>query len=309
MTPLVIVNPRAGAGRAGREWSRTAVALRESIGPFDGQLTSGPMDAARQATAAVHARRPLVVAVGGDGTVNEVVHGLLSATADAAARPELALIVIGTGADLARSLCLPAGTLAQARRAGQATSRFIDAGRAEFMGEDGQLHVRHFVNVAGLGLSGVTDRVVNAGGWLRVLGARAAFQVGVARALMEWRNEPVTIEVDGTVAFDGACKVTAVANGRWFGGGMRIAPEALLDDGLLDVVVVGDVGALTLVRRLPLVYRGEHLRMPEVQVLRGRVVTARPTGAGPVPLDLDGESPGYLPATFSVVPAAVRVRA
>ncbi len=309
MTPLVIVNPRAGGGRAGREWSRTAAALREAIGPFDDRLTSGPMDAARQAAAAVNDGRPLVVAVGGDGTVNEVVDGLLSATADAAARPELALVVIGTGADLARSLNLPAGTLAQVRRAGQAGSRLIDAGRVEFTGEDGQPRVRHFVNVAGFGLSGATDRVVNAGGWLRVLGARAALQVGVARALLRWRNQPVIIEVDGAVGFSGACKVTAVANGRWFGGGMRIAPDALLDDGALDVVVVGDVSAVTLIRRLPLVYRGEHLRLPEVQVLRGQVVTARPTGAGPVPLDLDGESPGCLPATFSVVPAAVRVRA
>jgi diacylglycerol kinase family enzyme len=119
----------------------------------------------------------------------------------------------------------------------------------------------------------------------------------------------VAIAVDGADEFRVVCKVVAVANGRWFGGGMRIAPDAFLDDGVLDLVVVGDVSAATLVRRLPLVYRGDHLRLPEVRALRGRVVTARPVGAVAVPLDLDGESPGCLPATFSVVPGALRVRA
>jgi diacylglycerol kinase family enzyme len=114
--------------------------------------------------------------------------------------------------------------------------------------------------------------------------------------------------VDGALAAHGPLKLVAVANGRWFGGGMCIAPHAAPDDGLLDVVVVGDVSTPRLVRRLPSVYRGAHLGFPEVTFVRGRRVEAQAEAGAFVPVDLDGESPGRLPAVFDVVPAALRVR-
>lgn len=309
MIPVVIVNPRAGGGRAGREWPALSEGLAVAVGRFDRAFTSAPLDATRLAADAARQGRPLVVAVGGDGTVNEVVDGLRAVAAAPDALPELAIVMIGTGADLARTLSLPSTAADQVSRAGQPRVRVIDAGRADYVDDASAPRSRHFVNVGGFGLSGATDRVVNARGWLRVFGARAAFQVGVARALLSWRNQPVAISVDGAPEFTVTAKLGAVANGCWFGGGMRIAPQAVIDDGLLEVVVVGDVSAATLVRRLPMVYRGEHVALPEVRVLRGREVRVRPIGSAPVPLDLDGESPGHLPATFSVVPRALRIRA
>jgi diacylglycerol kinase family enzyme len=241
--------------------------------------------------------------------VNEIVNGLLSAPSEPEGRPDLAVVMIGTGADLARTLSLPPSVEEQIARAGRSPTRVIDAGRTDFLDDDGQPRTRHFVNVAGFGLSGATDRIVNSRRWVRALGPKVAFQLGVAQALLRWRNQPVAIRVDGGAELAVTSKLGAIANGCWFGGGMRIAPDAALDDGLFDVVIVGDVSAATLVRRLPMVYRGEHVTLPEVRVMRGRRVVVRPATLARVPLDLDGESPGYLPATFTVIPRAVRLRA
>lgn len=138
---------------------------------------------------------------------------------------------------------------------------------------------------------------------------KIAFQVAVLQAVVQYRNTAVRWRVDDGPWQQATMKITAVCNGRHFGGGMRIAPDAAIDDGLLDCIVIGDVSTTTLVRKLPKVYRGEHLSLSEVSASRGRRLTAEPVDTGAdVPLDIDGEAIGQLPATFEVLPGALRVR-
>lgn len=309
LTARAIVNPAAAGGRVGRQWPAIADALAAAIGPCQVRLTAGPLDAARLAVEAALDGCELIVAVGGDGTVNEVVDGLLSAPGDASTRPVLGIVMMGTGGDLARALALPPTVGEQARRLAGRDVRAIDVGRAHFVADDGTRRSRYFVNIASFGLSGLTARAVNARRWTRLLGAKLAFQLGVVQALLRWRNQPVALTVDGARELTATMKLCAIANGNWFGGGMRIAPDAAVDDGRLDIVIVGDVSAATLIRRLPMVYRGDHVRLPVVQVAHGRSIEARPLTPAPLPLELDGESPGHLPARFELVDRALRIRA
>lgn len=310
VTPTrVIVNPAAAGGRARHVWEGIAAAAGAALGPLDVVYTTARREATTLATAAAREGCSLVIAVGGDGTVGEVVDGLMADPADAATRPALGIVMVGTGADLARTLGLPADANAQVLRIAEGRVRTLDVVRASFVADDGQPCARHFLNVGGFGLSGATDRFVNRRKWSKWLGAKVAFQLGVLEALCRWRNAPVTIRVDDQPALSVAARVVVVANGRWFGGGMLIAPHAAPDDGALDLVVIGDISAWRLLRRLPTVYRGGHLGFPEVHVARGRSITAWPAGDREVPIDLDGESPGILPATFDIVPGALRVRA
>jgi diacylglycerol kinase family enzyme len=137
-----------------------------------------------------------------------------------------------------------------------------------------------------------------------LLGGRASFLLGALRAIARHRSEPVRVRVDGRVVHEGPLVLGAAANGRFFGAGMCIAPDARTDDGLFDAVVVRAMGRARLLRKLPLIYRGAHLADPAVGAWQGRVVEAESLGA-PVPLELDGEPLGLLPARLEVLPAAL----
>lgn len=307
--PLCIVNPAAAGGRCGRMWPAIHDRLSAALGPVDQEITAAPLEAARLARGAVASRRPLVVAVGGDGTVNEVVNGLLDGR-PAEAGTRLGLVVLGTGGDLARSLDLPRHPADQVAVLSRASPRRIDAGRARFVDGHGRAAVRDFVNIASFGLSGAAAAIVNRRPLVRRLGGRAAFLAAVAEALVRHRREPVRVHVDDCLDRVLAVTTVAVCNGQYFGGGMRMAPLARLDDGCLDVVAVAGIGAIGLLRRIHLVYAGRHLALPQVTFARGRSVGAHVEGGGArVPIDIDGEAPGFLPAAFEVLPGALTLLA
>lgn len=308
MRPRVILNPAAGGGRVRRRRDEIVRLLAGALGQCEVAESAAPGDATRLAAGAVRDGCPLVVAVGGDGTLNEVVDGLLS-SAVAACGPELGVVMVGTGADFARALDLPAAIPEQVARLAAGRARPIDAGRVHFAADDGTARRRHFVNVAGFGLTGAVDRLVNSSAWVRALGSRAAYHLALARALPSWRNATVSLSVDGGPEFVVASLLCAVANGGWFGGGLRVAPGASLHDGAFDIVIVDDIGKGTLLRRFPTVYRGAHVTLPQVSVVRGAVLEARASAGEFVPLDVDGESPGRLPARFEILPGALRIRA
>lgn len=322
---VFIVNPAAGGGRARREWPRLAADALASCAPASILESTAPTQAVALAREAASAGARLIVAVGGDGTVNEVVNGLMAAGTGARDRPSLGVVSLGTGRDLARTLDLPHEASEQVAVLARGRERAVDIGRVRYA-EPPAFADRFFINIASFGLSGVTDRLMGAGA-RRWLPARLAFQLAVARALGVYHNAPVRLRVDDQAPIEARIKVVAVCNGRFFGGGMRIAPDAALDDGGLDLVVVGDLSVWRLARQFGTVYRGAHLGLPAVTFVRGRTIVAEPvTGAGPearspkpgaecpqpeasaVLLDIDGEGVGRLPATFDLVPRALHVR-
>jgi YegS/Rv2252/BmrU family lipid kinase len=309
--PLVIINPASAGGATGEAWPGVASDLARHFGPFACAFTERGGDARAIAEREAAEGRSLIVACGGDGTVNEVADGILRSGADA----ELGLLPSGTGGDFRRTLDIPARTSDAARVLREGVTRRIDAGRVEFTDAEGARVSRHFINVASFGMGvDVIGRVKDDSGWLatsaaRALGGRAAFAVAAMQSAFAYRQPLVRISLDGRAEFRMKITNFCVANARYFGGGMKIAPSARLDDGLFDVVAVGDMSAPSILANSYRVYLGTHLGLRHVSHAHARRVTAHAAdGEEGVGLEIDGDIAGRLPATFEVLPRALSVR-
>jgi YegS/Rv2252/BmrU family lipid kinase len=304
MKPHLIVNPASASGRTGRAFERLAPLVREAVGDFDCSFTRRRGDGSVLAREAARAGANLVVAVGGDGTASEVIDGLLDRGGRRPPSPRFGLIPHGTGGDFRRSIGCPADSLQAARALRGEAERTIDLGRIDFVGHDGSAQVRHFANVASAGISGrVVQQVERMG---KALGGRATFLLGAARSLVGWRDQPVRWRTDGGPWHEEALTAMAVCNGRFFGGGMLVAPDARIDDGLFDVTLWQGIGLADFLLRRRMLYDGTHVRLANTRTFKARVVEAEPLGTATVLLDVDGEQPGRLPARFTIVPGALR---
>jgi diacylglycerol kinase (ATP) len=301
----VIVNPESQGKRLGKRWSDIADTLGRAF-PFDEAITRGPGDATRLTREALRAGVERVVAIGGDGTVNEVVNGFFDDDgAPIAPEASFALIPFGTGGDFRRTLGLPTGLAEAARVVAANHRRRIDVGRLAFTSPDGARVHRMFANIASFGVSGVVDRLVNESG--KRFG-RLSFMLATARATWSYRNQRVQLTFDGADRLEATINTVAVANGRYFGGGMMVAPEAELDDGQFDVVAMGDFGFGDLLKSGRRLYQGTHVSMDKVTSRRAKVVEAEGVEPGAViELDVDGECPGRLPARFELLAGALWV--
>jgi len=307
MAIAVVMNPAAGGGRMAREWPAVATALERRFGAVRMRETLRPGGAADLARAFALTGEPLVVAAGGDGTVSEVADGLLGLAAGV--RPALGVVPVGTGSDFAACLGIPADPEVCARAIAERPPRMIDAGRLSFFDDFGQPATRHFVSIASLGVSGAIDRAVNrlSPQWRRGLWGKSVFFVQTLRELMRHRFPEVAVSVDGGEPIVARIVLVAVANNPSFGGGMRIAPDARPDDGRFEIVVARATSRLDMMRDLRLVYSGAHRNLDSCTFRSGRSVTVTPFG-GTVLLDVDGESPGRVPATFEMLEGALAVR-
>jgi diacylglycerol kinase (ATP) len=244
--------------------------------------------------AAGEAGDSLLVVIGGDGTVNEVVNGLAGRDA------EIAVLPCGTGQDFARTHGVPGRFDDAVGAALGGETRTIDLGRVELA--DGTSHF--FANVASAGMSGAVARRANA--MTKRFGGRATFYYALTREFLRWRNTDVAVELDAGVRREGAMHDVIVANGRSHGGGMKLAPDAQQDDGLFDVVLIGDITKLDFATTSPKLYSGAYLSHPKVELLRSPTVSI--TAGEPLPLEVDGEPIGTTPARFEIVPSALRLR-
>jgi len=302
MRVLVIVNPRSRGGATARRWPAVEAKLREALGALEVEVTRGPRDAERIAREGVRAGVELLVVAGGDGTLSETAAGLLGAGLGQYA--EIAPLPLGTGGDFVRGLGLPADVDAAIARIAAGKARRIDAGRITYHDRQGRPATTHFLNIASVGVSGLVTELVNRAP--KALGGRLSFLIGTLRAIARWRAAPVRLRVDGETVHEGPLDLAAVANGPYFGGGMKVAPEARADDGLFDVVWIRGSSRLKLVRNLPLLYDGRHVALPEVASRRGTRVEAQPLSPDTeVWMEVDGEPLGRLPATFEILPAAL----
>ena len=216
---------------------------------------------------------------------------------------ELAVVMRGTGMDFARTYGIPTKPADAAEVALNGATRTIDVGRVSYRAWAGGDAVEHFVNVGSAGMSADVARRANSRS--KALGGKPTFFVTLVEGFFRWQNAPMRVRVG---AHERAGKMTnvVVANGQYHGGGMWLAPEAQPDDGLFDVLLIGDITKPDFVRSVGRIYRGTHLTHPKIELLRGSVVEV--DGERPVPIELDGEQPGTTPARFEVVPGAVPVR-
>ncbi|MCO5177472.1 MAG: YegS/Rv2252/BmrU family lipid kinase, partial [Thermomicrobiales bacterium] len=254
----VIVNPMAGNGRAGRRWPGYAKQLRAAGYDFKAYITTGPGDATDIARRLARRDVPFVVCVGGDGTMNEIVNGVLADDAPTSAETRILLIPCGTGRDLGRSLGIRSidDAITALQEGCVAT---IDVGRIQYLAtETGQLATRYFANVADAGLGGATALRINQSS--KRFGGLVSYMSGAIRSIASFQPVRIELEVAGERFFAGSANMTVFANGAYFAGGMHVAPMASLCDGMLDVFVLEDVGKRALITDImPRVYRGQHI--------------------------------------------------
>jgi YegS/Rv2252/BmrU family lipid kinase len=304
----LIVNPKAGAGSAKRRIPEISAALRKVGLEHDVAETQAPGDAKRLLELARREAVDCVAIVGGDGTLNEVSQAYVAADGTPLPGPDLALIPAGTGGDFRKTFGLGLDVEEAAQRLKQSEPRPLDLGILELEDHDGKRVVRAFLNITSFGIGGLTDRIVNA--TPKWMGGKAAFFVGSLRAMFVYQNAPVRVSVDGRTLVDGPIFNVAVANGRFFGGGMKIAPEADPSDGQFDVVALGDFSRAGAVALSSHIYKGTHIGRDLVTTGRGARIDAEPLRKGDeVLIDMDGETPGRLPLTARVAPSALRIRA
>lgn len=307
MRVRVIVNPKAGSGSANRRLPEILRLLGQAGATPEPATTLGPGDAARLVRQAKQDGVDCVAIVGGDGTLNEAVQAFIGPNGGPVDGPILGIIPSGTGGDFRRTFGLGPSVEEAVARLVSSPPRPVDLGILKLTGPDGSTLTRAFANIASFGIGGLTDQIVSSGP--KWLGGRAAFFLATLRAMAVYRNAPVRVVVDGNVLCDGPIFNVAIANGRFFGGGMKIAPDADPADGAFDVVALGDLSparSLTLSRRI---YRGAHLDREGVLVQRGREVHAEPLASSTeVLIDMDGETPGRLPLSASVALSALRIR-
>ncbi|TAH39733.1 MAG: diacylglycerol kinase family lipid kinase [Planctomycetota bacterium] len=299
-----IVNLQAGSGRA--KWKRKFGEWVAGLGNGVEILTTKqPGDATRLTQEALRRGRKLILAVGGDGTVNEVVNGFFEGEALLSEDAELAILPCGTGQDFARSIGMGAGDWRLAATLADLPARSVDAGRVRLVGPGGQPVLRYFLNIADFGISALIAQRVNRAA--KPFGGRFAFYFGTLRTLFRWRNRRVRLQVDDEPEQERVVKLVAVANGRYFGGGMCVAPSARLDDGKFELVIFGDLGPWESVVRQPRLYQCRPIRHAEVEYRPCRRISA--ASDQDLLVDTDGEQPGFLPATFEVVPGAIQILA
>lgn len=311
--PLVIVNPESASGSTRKKWPQIASDLRSHFGPFKVAFTARPGDAENLASDRARQGVKLIVACGGDGTISEVANGILDSGKDA----ELGILPSGTGGDFRRTLQIPtqARSAAAVLRTGQ--TRLIDVGRVSFINNDGVDVSRYFLGVASCGMSTKVIERVKKGtpDWLPEnvpawLGGRVSFGAALLQSAARTASSELMVQLDDSHERHLTVTNLCIANARYFGGGMKIAPQAKLADGKFDVISFADLSAFKIFSSAPRLYTGSHLSMPEVSHTLARKVSVRPAKqANVIAIEIDGELPGRLPATFQIIPEALRVRA
>lgn len=295
----LIVNPSAGCGSTGRKWKRIHEYLIQSGLSFDFVHTQGRGHAMELAKEAALGGYEMVVAVGGDGTLNEIVNGLL----DSGNAKDITLGVLntGTGCDFARFLGISRDYRQACLHLVNPQKVRADVGVVECQ-KEGQPIRRYFISAAGMGLDGEVVETAVKGP--RVIHGNLPYFFGILQSLGTYRNKDIRIQLDDSVEDVRICSVI-VANGGFYAGGMHIAPDANLQDGLFEVMILGDVGKLELIQVFPSAYRGAHVTHPKVRIEKAAQVIIESSER--IMVQADGELVGEGPATFRIVPSALNI--
>ncbi len=296
--PFFIVNPHSGSGSTAHLWREWQELIRERIGSADFSYTETTMHAAALTREALDSGHDPIVAVGGDGTLNEVLNGFFVERKALFPQAKLSYIPNGTGADFSRTIGFHDLSIEEhIERLLRAEVKYLDCGEVCFRDVTGRQTSRLFINESSLGFSATTADAVNRAS--KHFRGRLPFLIGVIRCLSTLKNPVLRISVDGESVHEKPTLLVAISNGKYFGGGMMIAPDAEIDDGLLDIVIIAEMSRLTLLRKIKSIYSGQHLREPEVTVLRGKSVHIT-AFEEQVLMEMDGEQPGSAAADYRI---------
>jgi YegS/Rv2252/BmrU family lipid kinase len=311
--PLVIVNPASADGATRENWARIASDLRTHFGAFSVTFSEAVGHARQLAADAARQGTKLLIACGGDGTISEVANGIIESKSET----ELGILPAGTGSDFRRSLGVSNNVADAARALRDGRSKIIDAVRVTFINEAGERETRYSINVASFGMSTeVLDRAALGGAkkWVpaftpRKVTSKLSYAAATVQTTFAATPSDVLLQIDENQERRLRVAEFCIANARYYGGAMKIAPDAKLDDGYFDVVTIGDANSFRLLTNAPRLYFGAHLRMSEVTHELAKQVVARPANKDKeIRVELDGEVVGRLPSTFQIAPRALRVR-
>jgi len=295
----VIVNPVAGAHSTRRKWPLISQRLREAGLSFDHEYTEGVGHAIELARVATNDGYQFLVAVGGDGTVNEVANGILSSAS--LKGTTLGVVSTGTGSDFVRSVGISRD---YAKACSSLTSQrrlLIDVGVVKYMNA-GKSEQRFFVNGAGVGFDAEIVKATER--FPKYFGGTVPYVAGLLRSLFGYKNKSVALRVGNRVETKRIMSIV-VSNGCYFGGGMRVAPQAELSDGLLDVMTVDDMGKFELLKAFPTIYKGTHITHPKVRMEKATHIAIESSER--VLVHADGELLGEAPASFWLMPSALSI--
>ena len=295
----LIVNPAAGAGRTAKKWPQI-MSLLKSIGlRFEHDVTEAPRHAIELAKSAAKRGYELVVSIGGDGTINEIVNGLYNA--GNIKDVMLGIISTGTGSDYIRTTGTPRNTREACQRLLIPQKLLVDLGVVEY-DSAGQATQRLFVNFAGLGFDAEVVKATTQK--FKALGSMPAYLLGLLSTLCSYKNREVSVKLDGEIEEKKVCAIV-MSNGKYGGGKMFVAPNADLTDGLLDVMTIDDVSKPDLLWSLPRIYKGTHLSHPKVTITRAKEIEIETIQ--PMSIQADGELLGEAPARFHLLPLTLNV--
>ena len=299
-----IVNPCAAGGKAARRWPELESLLERSLGPVTTRFTHSPGAGIGIARQLLREGYDLLVAVGGDGTINEVANGFFEH--DRIIRPEarLGILPLGTGGDFRRTLSVPLNPRKAVEILAEGLPLLIDVGKVSFLDKNGTSESRYFVNMVSFGMGGhVAARARNS---LSHFGGKAAFLWATLVTFLSYRGRQIKLKVaSNPTEMDFVVTNVAVGNGQFHGGGMRPCPTAALNDGLFEVTVIDYVGTIELISSLPVLYSGEVYKHPRVHHLRTSSLSVESTVV--TQIEVDGEALGTLPLEVSILPRRLPV--
>jgi YegS/Rv2252/BmrU family lipid kinase len=309
---MVICNPISGAGH-GLRILKTVRRTLDRVGvAYSHEVSGARGEVAQLARSAVLAGCSTVIVIGGDGTFFEAVNGVIGPLGPESAAHDgpgptptvaVGLVQAGRGSDFGRSAGVPSDVQAACARLVAGRTTLFDLGHVAYRSFAGEDRRRFFANAAGLGFDAEVTIRANAGS--RRFGGTVPYLSSLLRTLVSYRNKPMQISLDGDPPWQARANSFIVANGQYFGGGMKIAPDASLSDGLFDITMLGDLGKIDLVRNVPRVYDGSHITHPKVTTARARTVQV--DSPERLLLQADGEVLGLAPAHFTIVPSALKM--
>jgi len=306
MKTFLVVNPRSAGGQTGKRWAELSAKVGGALGQFGHEFTAGAMDAARIARKALQDGYECIVAVGGDGTINEVVNGFFHEGKALNPNASLGVIPRGTGGDFRRAFGWDLELDSALSRLRTDKTEPFDVGLVEYINHEGKPEQRYFANIASMGVSAFVANEVNTSN--KALGGNMAFVWGTVKGLFRFDPPTVKVRADGGAQESMPINVVAVANGRYFGSGMCVAPDALTHDGLFDITIWSGYTLKDFVFRSKGIYSGQHVTWKGTKRLQCRTFEAESESGKEVLIEIDGEVPGRLPAKMTVLPAAIRLK-
>ena len=298
-----VVNLKSANGKTEKLWPQIKQTLSGAIGNIEIVPTTGPYTAPDITRKAIKSGFNRIISIGGDGTLNEVVNGFFENDKPINPQAILGVISMGTGADFIKTTGIPKPYQEAVQVIKKANTKLMDIGKIKFVSHNGKETVRYFINIADAGIGGETvDRVNRT---TKAFGGFISFLWGTIMTLITYKNKKIRIILDTNKPYNAEINMLAIANCQFFGGGMHIAPKAIPDDGVFDIVTIGNVGFIDFLRNSSKIYKGTHINNPMVGY--ANAIHVELNSKDRVLLDVDGEQPGTLPATFDILHKIIKI--